>query len=168
MNTSGDLVIKAIKVQASTTNQKKFLIPLPYSNYPIDYDAFMIMNKSLRMSTDKYKLSSIDVTKTVTRWNEITGENETVDITYTNYYVEFMDQDDYLIPGEELTFLFPYYKAEWETIDEPTSENALQFITRYAKLTEDSAEVKFPSDYMGNIEDKRFIYVFINTNLVIY
>ena len=166
LNTSGDLVIKAIKVQASFTNQKKFLIPLPYSNYPIDYDSFMIMNKSLRMSTDKYKLSSIDVTKTVTRWNEDIGDNETIDITYTNYYVEFMDQDDYLIPGEELTFLFPYYKAEWETIDEPTSDNTLQFITRYAKLTEDSAEVTFSSDYMGNIEDKRFIYVFVNTDLI--
>ena len=166
MNTSGDLVIKALKVQASFTNQKKFLVPLPYSNYPIEYDTFMIMNKSIRMSADKYKLSSVDVTKTITRWNDSIGENETVDITYTNYYVELLDQDDYLIPGEELTFLFPYYKAEWETIDEPTSDNTLQFITRYAKLTEDSAEVRFPSDYMGNIEDKRFIYVFINTDLI--
>ena len=166
MNTSGDLVVKAIKVQAVSTDQRKFLIPLPYSNYPIDYDTFMVMNKSLRMGIDKYKITSEEVHSTITRWNEDLNENETVDVVHTNYYVELMDQDDYLIPGEELTFLFPYYKAEWETVDEPTSDNSLQFITRYSKVIFPTATIKFPSDYMGNIEDSRFIYVFANTELV--
>ena len=166
MNTSGDLVVKAIKANCTYTNQRKFLIPLPYSNYPIDYDTFIIMNKSLRMSTDKYKIISEDVNKEVERWNEELGDKETVTVTYKNYYVELMDQDDYLIPGEVLTFLFPYYKAEWETIDEPTSDNALQFITRYVKIPFSTNRIKFPSDYMGNIEDSRFIYIFANTDLI--
>ena len=166
MDTSGDLIIKPIKVQCMYTNQRKFLIPLPYSNYPIEYDTFIVMNKSVRMSTDRYKLSSESKTKTIIEWNKDTGQNEEVEIVLTNYYIELVDQDDYLIPGEELVFLFPYYKAEWETINEPTNDNTLQFITRYAKLVIDTSTVHFQSDYMGNIEDGRYIYVFVNTELI--
>ena len=166
LNTSGDLVIKPIKVQCTETNQRKFLIPLPYSNYPIDYDTFIVMNKSLRMSTDKYKITSTSTTQTITVWNEDTGTSEEQEIVVTNYYIEFMDQDDYLIPGEEVVFIFPYYKAEWETIDEPTTDNTLQFVTRYVKVTSDNSTIRFPSDYTGNINDSKSIYIFENTSLV--
>jgi len=166
MNTNGDLVIKPIKVQCTYTNQRKFLVPVPYSNYPVEYDTFIVMNKSLRMSIDKYKLTSESHTKTVKKWNKDTQTNVNETVTYNEYYIEFMDQDDYLIPGEELVFLFPYYKAEWETVDEPTSENNLQFITRYVKIHIPRSTVKFPSDYLGDISDSRYIYIFVNTELI--
>ena len=166
MNTSGDLVIKPIKVQCSYTNQRKFLVPIPYSNYPMEYDTFIVMNKSVRMSIDKYKLTSEEKTRTIIVWDKDTERNIEETVTYNEYYIELMDQDDYLIPGEELVFLFPYYKAEWETIDEPTSDNNLQFITRYAKLPIRSSVVHFSSDYLGNISDSRYIYIFANTDLI--
>ena len=166
MNTSGDLVIKAIKVPCSYTNQRKFLIPLPYSNYPVEYETFIVMNKSLRMNVSRYKIYNEITQEAVERWNEETQQKETVYIDVDNYYIELMDQDDYLIPGEELTFIFPYYKAEWETVDEPTNDNSLQFITRYVKPVIPTNVIHFPYDYSGTIKDSRYIYIFINTNLV--
>ena len=166
MNASGNLVVKSFKVKATDTNQKRFLVPLPYGNYPIDYDTFMVIKHSLRMSTDKYKI--YQTTKTVENmvYNPTTETNEPEEKEVVISYIELVDQDDYLIPGEELVFIFPYYKSELETINEPTDENTLQFITRYKKITSETNTVVFDTDFLGNVNDSRYIYIFKDTELV--
>lgn len=157
MNASGNLVVKSFKVKATDTNQKRFLVPLPYGNYPVDYDTFMVIKHSLRMSTDKYKIYQ------TIRKVEI---NESEEKEIVTSYIELVDQDDYLIPGEELVFIFPYYKSELETVNEPTDDNMLQFITRYKKVTTATNVVEFDSDFLGHVNDSRYIYIFKDTELV--
>ena len=166
MNTSGNLVIKSFKVKASETNQKRFLVPLPYADYPIDYDTFMVMKHSLRMSTDKYKIYQDSKIITNTVYNVETEENEEIEKEVFTSYIELVDQDDYLIPGEELVFIFPYYKSELETVNEPTNDNTLQFITRYKKITTATKKVEFDTDFIGSVNDSRYIYIFKDTELV--
>lgn len=166
MNASGNLVVKSFKVKATDTNQKRFLVPLPYGNYPVDYDTFMVIKHSLRMSTDKYKIYQTTKTVRNTVYNPITETNEIEEKEIVTSYIELMDQDDYLIPGEELVFIFPYYKSELETVNEPTDDNMLQFITRYKKVTTATKTITFDTDFLGTVNDSRYIYIFKDTELV--
>lgn len=145
MNGSGDLIVRPFKIKATEPIQRKFLIPLPYKDYPLDdYNSFMVMAHGIRLSTDKYL---------------ITNEED-------KYYIELLDVDEYLIYDDDLVFLFPYYRAEWETSDSLSKTNVLNFITSYKTVEDPTDTVVFDATSMGDINNTNFIYVFEGTNLL--
>lgn len=151
INGTGDLVVKPFKVKATEPIQRLFKIPKPYKDYPVnDYDSFMVFKHGTRISNDKYNIISI--------YNKNTESDE--------YYIDLLDIDDYLIYDEDLVFIFPYYKAEWETTNSLSKTNPLKFITLYKTTTTDTNEVIFDSSSIGDFTNDEFIYVFKNTSLI--
>lgn len=145
MNGSGDLVVKPFKIKATEPIQRKFLIPAPYKEYPVhDYNSFIVIAHGIRMSTDKYHIVNED----------------------DKYYVEFPDADDYLIYDDDLVFLFPYYRADWETTDALSKSNTLNFITTYKKMPIDTVEMTFDTTSLGDIVSNNSVYVFTGTKLL--
>lgn len=151
INGTGDLVVKPFRVKATEPIQRLFKIPKPYKDYPVnDYNSFMIFKHGTRISTDKYNIISI--------YNK---ETESVD-----YYIDLLDIDEYLIYDDDLIFIFPYYKAEWETTNAISKTNPLKFITLYKKTTTNTNTVVFDSSSIGNFTNDEFIYVFEETKLL--
>lgn len=151
INGSGDLVVKPYKVKATEPIQRLFKIPKPYADYPVnDYSSFMIFKHGTRISTDKYNIISI-----------ANKSNNSVD-----YYIDLLDIDEYLIYDDDLVFIFPYYKAEWETTNSLSKTNPIKFITLYKKTTTNTNTVTFDSSSIGDFTNDEFIYVFKETKLI--
>ena len=113
-NSSGDLVIKPFKVKATDAVQREFKIPLPYNGYPVDEDSFLVMIHGIRLSKDRYKI--------------IKGSDDDI-----APILKLVDNEDYLIYGEDIVFIFPYYKANWECIDDLTRDNLVNYVNIRAK-----------------------------------
>lgn len=148
INGFGDLIVKPYTVKATEPIQRQFIIPIPYKNYPVDdSSSFMVFKHGTMISTDKYNIKRIS------------------DGVYS---VDLLDIDDYLNYGEELVFIFPLYKNDWETSNEISSSNSLQFATVYTTTTTASKNITFPKSSLGNItiSSARYIYVFKETDLV--
>lgn len=151
INGTGDLVVKPYKVKATEPIQRLFKIPKPYKDYPVnDYDAFMVFKHGTRISTDKYNIISI--------YNKETESDD--------YYIDLLDIDEYLIYDDDLVFIFPYYKAEWETTNAISKTNPLKFITLYKKTSSNTNQVVFDSPSIGDFTNDEFIYVFKETKLL--
>lgn len=151
INGSGDLVVKPFRVKATEPIQRLFKIPKPYKDYPVnDYNSFMIFKHGTRISTDKYNIISI--------YNKETDSDD--------YYIDLLDIDEYLIYDDDLVFIFPYYKAEWETTNAISKTNPLKFITLYKKTTTNTNQVVFDSSSIGDFTNDEFIYVFKETKLL--
>lgn len=151
INGTGDLVVKPFKVKATEPIQRLFKIPKPYKDYPVnDYNAFMVFKHGTRISTDKYNIVSI--------YNRTTESDD--------YYIDLLDIDEYLIYDDDLVFIFPYYKAEWETTNALSKTNPLKFITLYKKTTSNTNQVVFDSSSIGDFTNDEFIYVFKETKLL--
>jgi hypothetical protein len=145
MNGSGDLVIRPFKIKATEPIQRKFLIPSPYAEYPVhDYNSFIVICHGVRMSPDRYHIVNED----------------------NKYYIEFADVDDYLIYDDDLVFLFPYYRADWETTDALSKHNTLNFITTYKKIPIDTVQIEFDATSLGDINNGNSVYVFVGTKLL--
>lgn len=149
-NTSGDLVIKPFKVKATKAIQREFPIPMPYSGYPIDDNSFIVITHGVRLSQDRYEIirSSMDSSSVI---------------------LKLTDDEDYLIYGEDLVFIFPYYKAKWETIDDVTKNNYMHFLSLYTKydIKKDKDNIlhfKLPNDKIRL--DSTRLYLFEGTSML--
>ena len=114
MKFNGDLKIVALKTIAYKNNQIRFKVPYPFRNYPHIYDAFFCVRYNGRIQKSEY----VDKSKYF-----LDGE-----------YIEFYNVADGLNYGEELIFIFPYYRQDWEDEDDGvTDDNIIQFITVYER-----------------------------------
>ena len=106
----------------------------------------MIFKHGTRISTDKYNIISI--------YNKETDSDD--------YYIDLLDIDEYLIYDDDLVFIFPYYKAEWETTNAISKTNPLKFITLYKKTTSNTNTVVFDSSSIGDFTNDSTILNYLN------
>lgn len=149
INYNGDLVFKAMKVYATQDNQDDFIIPLPFKGFQIpdtSYSGFILIKDSLIVEDNKYYVYEKD----------------------NVYHVKMIDWNDRVfVTGDALTFIFPYYKSDWDMEDKISDTNSMEFITRSTIVARDgTSTVTFQPDIMGDVSDTRYIYIFVDAELV--
>lgn len=142
---TGELMVKPTTTFATADNQSTFVIPLPFADYSLDDpDAVAVFRHGVYKDKDCYHLYEED------------------DV----WYIQFLDQDDESVMGEEVTFLFPYYTTNLKIDESPNNSNSIQILTRYVHVIEDTSVITFPSDTMGDITTNESIIIFAGTKVV--
>ena len=137
----GDLIIDCVKVYAKEDHQITFKIPKPYKNFPLTYDTFFAINGTMYIKKDRYTIDSDDES------------------------ITFVDPDnDYLLKGQSITFVYPRFKMDGELDDRIPSDNIVHFTYHSTKLDDDSSTVTFPTYTPGSSTEG--VLLFINSTYV--
>lgn len=149
VNYNGDLVFKTMKVYSTKDNQDDFIIPLPFKGFNLsdtNYSGFVLIKDSLVVEDNKYQVYEKDGV----------------------YHLRFLDwQDRVFVTGDPLTFIFPYYKSDWDLEDKISDTNSMEFITRSTIVTQDGiSTITFQPDILGDVTDTRYIYIFVDSELI--
>ena len=144
VNFNGDLVIHCIKTKAIADGQSRFKVPYPYKNYPREYNSFFCIRHASYVDKNKYNID--------------------------RDYIQFIDGENCLSFGEDLIFVFPYYRPSWENDKEIDPNSIGNFVTRTVTTVNDTNTVNFNNtgDSLGNIEtsSKDTIYLFFNSTYI--
>ena len=117
---NGDLLIDCRKAKAKEEGQKRFRVPYPFKNYPREYNSFFCIKNSLYMDKDRYKID---------------GD-----------YIEFdNDEGNHFIKNEELVFVFPYYKDEWDWDGDIPDYAMIEYDYHMQVTTADTTTMTFPT-----------------------
>ena len=142
---NGDMQIKILTTYCIKDRQSTFAVPLPYKDYDLSSkDYMMVLKHSLYVNQEEYDLYKED------------------DV----WYITFFDEDDEMIVGEAVTFVFPFYALNTNITDYPSSGNTMQFITRKTTTTSETNAITFPADSLGNIESMQSILLFKDNSLI--
>lgn len=149
INYNGDLVFKTMKVYSTVDNQDDFIIPLPFKGFNLpdtNYSGFIVIKDSLVVEDNKYYVYEKDGV----------------------YHLKLIDWEDRVfVTGDYLTFIFPYYKSDWDMEDMISDTNNMEFITRSTIVDKDgTSTVRFEPDILGDVTDTRYIYVFVDSQIV--
>lgn len=138
-NVNGDLLINCIKTKATYDGQQTFKVPYPFKNYPHIYDGFFCIKNSSYVDKSRYVFD---------------GDN-----------ITFTDPDDKFFFAQDLVFVFPYYRPDWDNDDEVSAASAMHF-HYYPTRTGDKAvsTVDFTPDYRGTPNGAT--YLFIDTTYI--
>lgn len=123
-----DLLIKATTTYATRDHQTTFVIPLPFKDYDLtNSDSVAVFKHGLYREKSKYYIYS---------------ENGV-------WYIEFLEEDDEDIVGEEVTFFFLYYSTRPYVSNVPTKNNASKYLSK-------SFDVTSPVTGIGIAGDPKF------------
>jgi len=137
----GDLVIECMKVYAKEDHQITFSVPKPYKNFLLTYDTFFCIQGSMYIKKERYTIDSDAGT-----------------ITFVN------PDDDYLLKGQSITFVYPKFKVEEELDTAIPSDNIVYYDYYTAVASADTTTITF-SDYIPSATNEG-ILVFINSTYI--
>ncbi len=138
LTTNGDLLIACIKTKAFKKGQLTFKVPYPFRNYPHIYDAFFCIRDSMYVDKSRYVFD---------------GDN-----------ITFTDSSDGFNFAEDLIFVFPYYKPDWDNDGEVSADSAMKFHYYRYKTTRSTNKITFTNDSRG--VPNGATYLFIDTTYI--
>ena len=141
---SGDLIIDCRKTRASATGQLRFRVPYPSKSYPREYTSFFCIKNLMYVDKSRYKIDGDDIV--------------------------FQDNEDKFTLGQDLVFVFPYYRPDWDP-DDVIPTNATVDFSRYYHITANTTtpantNLTFNIGSRGDIPVNSPVYLFMNTTYV--
>lgn len=136
----GDLLIEERRIYASSDNQVRFKVPYPFKNYPKEYTSFFVIKNDTYVDKSRYAID---------------GE-----------YIEFYDKSEGLFNGQRLTFVFPYYRQEWDTDGEIDEDDVAEFVYYRKRTTTATNEIVFDDNGDGVPKDECHVHVYKNTTFI--
>ena len=143
--TSGDLIIDCRKTRASATGQLRFRVPYPSKSYPREYTSFFCIKNLMYVDKSRYKIDGDDIV--------------------------FQDNEDKFTLGQDLVFVFPYYRPDWDPDDVIQTSATVDF-SRYYHITANATtpantNLTFNIDMnRGTIPANSPVYLFMNSTYV--
>lgn len=142
--TSGDLVIDCKKTRATTAGQLRFKVPYPFKSYPREYTSFFCIKNLMYVDKSRYKIVGDDIV--------------------------FQDNEDKFNFGQDLVFVFPYYRPDWDPDDIIPTNSTVDF-NRYYHTTANSitpanTNLTFNVGLGGVIPANSPIYLFMNSTYI--
>lgn len=138
---NGDLIIECIKTMATTVGQSRYRVPYPFDSYLREYDSFFCIIDSQYVDKDRYIID---------------GD-----------YIEFVNMSDYSKNiGDEILFVFAYYKPDKDEADIFSKNDVGMFNYYTIRTFEETSTITFTPDYHGNIPNDIPHYLFFNTTFI--
>ena len=136
----GDLLIEEKRVYADTDKQVRFKVPYPFVNYPKEYDSFFVIKNDAYVDKSRYAIDG--------------------------NFIEFYDKTEYLFKGQRLTFVFPYYRQDWDTDGEIDEEDVAELVYYRHRTKKDTNEIIFDDNGDGIPKNECHVHVFKNTTFI--
>ena len=141
---SGDLIIDCRKTRATANGQLRFRVPYPSKSYPREYTSFFCIKNLMYVDKSRYIIDGDDIV--------------------------FQDNEDKFTIGQDLVFVFPYYRPDWDPDDVIPTTATVDF-TRYYCTTANSVtpantNLSFTIGSRGTIPANSPVYLFMNSTYV--
>ena len=136
----GDLLIEEKPIYTDTDKQVRFLVPYPFKNYPREYTSFFIIKNDVYVDKARYKID---------------GD-----------YIEFYDTSESLFAGQRLTFVFPYYRQEWDSDGEVDEDSVSELLYYRHRTTSETNVVVFQDNGDGIPKNECNVHIFKNTTFI--
>lgn len=133
----GDFLIECRDYNVDYDGQIRFKVPYPYKSYPRDYDSFFVIKNTLYVDKSRYIID---------------GD-----------YIEFDSRYESFKEDQIVTFVFPYYRPEWDTDGDITPAESVNFYY-YRKRVPTDTKVVTVDTAPASIKGAR--YVFMNTTFI--
>lgn len=140
INFSGDLMIHCITIKAVRDGQMEWKVPYPFKNYPRQKDSFFCIKGSVYLDKELYDLTQ-------------------------DGYMQF--KEDLFYKNQDLIFVFPYYRPEWDMDGEINSSDLIDFVYLNTRVSSDTDTVSFTTDPInGDVTDKAMFHLFVHTTFI--